>query len=170
MALSEPKPNPSSDSSETLGPLPSILHAVAQMLHCNSANLALIDEDRQALVLAIGVTARSVGTVAAVEGALGFKVRGLEVPLRVQGSLIVRALREQRVLVSADVRELAGGALPAEIMDSVLQILGPRSFAVVPVLGRMRALGVMLVDRTGPSGFTGPERDLLITYAERVGA
>ena len=170
MASSEPRSAASSDSTETLGPLPSILHAVAQMLQCNSANLALIDEDRQSLVLAIGVTARSVGTVAAVEGALGFKVRGLEVPLKVQGSLIVRALREQRVLVSADVRELAGGALPAEIMDSVLAILGPRSFAVVPVLGRMRALGVMLVDRTGPSGFTGPERDLLITYAERVGA
>ena len=33
-----------------------MVHAVAQMLQCNSANLALIDEDRQALVLAIGVT------------------------------------------------------------------------------------------------------------------
>lgn len=160
------RPEPSS----SLRPLQSILHAVAQMLQCNSANLALIDEDRQALVLAIGVTARSVETVAAVETALGFKVRGLEVPLKVEESIIVRALREERVLVSSDVCELGGGALPAEIMDSLRDILGPRSFAVVPVLGRTRALGVMLVDRSVASGFTGPERDLLITYAERVGA
>lgn len=139
------------------------------MLQCNSANLALVDEDQKSLVLAIGVTARSVETVAAVEMALGFKVRGLEVPLSVEDSIIIRALREERVLVSTDVRELAGGALPIEILDSLLSILGPRSFAVVPVLGRTRALGVMLVDRSGASGFTGPERDLLITYGERVG-
>src|SRR3954462_4601377 len=98
--MSEQRSDPGSDLNDSLRPLQSILHAVAQMLQCNSANLALIDDDRQALVLAIGVTARSVGTVAAVETALGFKVRGLEVPLKVEGSLIVRALREERVLVS----------------------------------------------------------------------
>lgn len=155
---------------DSLRSLQSILHAVAQMLTCNSANLAVVDDDRQSLVLAIGVTARSVETVAAVETALGFEVRGLEVPLHIENSLLVRALREERMLISTNVRELAGGALPAEIIDPVYALLGSRSFAVVPVLGRTRALGVMLVDRTGSSGFSAPERDLLLTYAERVGA
>lgn len=168
--MSEPRSDLRAEQGDSLRPLQSILHAVAQMLQCNSANLALIDEDHQSLELAIGVTARSVETVAAVETALGFKVRGLALPMSVEGSLIIRALREERVLVSTDVRELAGGALPLEIVDSLRSILGPRSFAVVPVLGRTRALGVMLVDRSVASGFTGPERDLLITYAERVGA
>ena len=125
------RPEPSS----SLRPLQSILHAVAQMLTCNSANLAVVDDDRQSLVLAIGVTARSVETVAAVETALGFEVRGLEVPLHIENSLLVRALREERMLISTNVRELAGGALPAEIIDPVYALLGSRSFAVVPVLG-----------------------------------
>ena len=80
---------------DSLRSLQSILHAVAQMLTCNSANLAVVDDDRQSLVLAIGVTARSVETVAAVETALGFEVRGLEVPLHIENSLLVRALRER---------------------------------------------------------------------------
>src|SRR3569832_2898939 len=99
---------------DSLGSLQPILHAMAQLLGCNSANLALVDEEKQCLVLAMGITARSVNTMAAVETALGFSVSGLAVPLAVTESLLVRALREERVLVTNDVRDIAGGALPAE--------------------------------------------------------
>ena len=54
-------------------------------------------------------------------------------------------------------------------MQAVIAIIGPRSFAVVPVLGRTHSLGVLLVDRVGDGGFTTQERELLLTYAERVG-
>ncbi|MFO0573509.1 MAG: ATP-binding protein [Polyangia bacterium] len=154
---------------ESLRPLESILHAVAQMLHCNSAILALVDEAQQALVLALGVNASSVEQVAAVETLLGFPVRGLQVPMAMENTMFVRALRQARVLLAADVGELAGGALPQGVVSAVEALIGPRSFAVVPVLGRTRALGVLLVDRVGRGGFTGAERDLLLTYAERVG-
>jgi PAS domain S-box-containing protein len=154
---------------ESLRPLESILHAVAQMLHCNSAILALVDEAQQALVLALGVNASSVEQVAAVETLLGFPVRGLQVPMAMENTMFVRALRQARVLLAADVGELAGGALPEGVVSAVEALIGPRSFAVVPVLGRTRALGVLLVDRVGRGGFTGAERDLLLTYAERVG-
>lgn len=154
---------------ESLRPLESILHAVAQMLHCNSAILALVDEAQQALVLALGVNANSVEQVAAVETVLGFPVRGLQVPLAMEQTLFVRALREARVLLATDIGELAGGALPGAMVSGVEALIGPRTFAVVPVLGRTRALGVLLVDRVGRGGFTGAERDLLLAYAERVG-
>lgn len=154
---------------ESLRPLESILHAVAQMLHCNSAILALVDEAQQALVLALGVNANSVEQVAAVETVLGFPVRGLQVPLAMEETLFVRALREARVLLATDIGELAGGALPGAMVSGVEALIGPRTFAVVPVLGRTRALGVLLVDRAGRGGFTGAERDLLLAYAERVG-
>jgi PAS domain S-box-containing protein len=150
--------------------LESILHAVAQTLQCNSANLALVDEDQQSLIIAIGISARGVAALPAVENVLGFSVSGLQVPLSVRASLLVRALREERLLWTTDVNEIAGGALPAEIVSGVAQIIGPRSFAVAPVLGRTRALGVLLIERAGQGGFSAPERDLLLTYAERLGA
>lgn len=155
---------------DSLKPLQPILHAMAQLLGCNSANLALIDDEKQVLVLAMGVTGRSIGTVAAVETVLGFPVSGLAVPLAVTESLIVRALREERILVTTDVRDIAGGALPAEIIGAVYELIGPRLLMAVPVLGRTRALGVLLLDRPDSSDLTAPERDLLLTYAERVGA
>jgi PAS domain S-box-containing protein len=150
--------------------LESILHAVAQTLQCNSANLALVDEDQQALVMAIGISSRGVAALPAVESVLGFSVSGLQVPLSVSASLLVRSLREERLLWTADVSEIAGGALPAEIISGVVEIIGPRSFAVAPVLGRTRALGVLLIERVGQGGFSATERELLITYAERLGA
>jgi len=149
--------------------LESILHAVAQTLQCNSANLALVDEDQQALVMAIGISARGVLDLPAVENVLGFSVSGLKVPLSVRASLLVRSLREERLLCTSSVSEIAGGELPAEIISGVAAIIGPRSFAVAPVLGRTRALGVLLLERAGQGGFTSPERELLLTYAERLG-
>jgi len=159
-----------SETTSALKSLQAILHAVAQTLPCNSASLALLEEDRQALRMAVAVNPRSAGDLVQVEGALGFQVGGLQIPLKLEHSLLVRALREERVLVSTDVADLAGGALPEEIIDAIYAIAGPRSFAVVPVLGRIRPLGVMLIDRPGKAGFTGHDRDLLISYAERVGA
>lgn len=152
------------------GPLRSILYAIAQTFGCTSANLAVVDEDQQALVLAIAVTAPSAGDLEKVETALGFSVSGLAVPLGISTSALVRALREERLIITPDVREIAGGALPSEIMNSVAEIMGPRTLAIAPVLGRTRALGVLLVDRRGEAGWSAAERDLLITYAERVGA
>ena len=150
--------------------LESILHAVAQTLQCNSASLALVDEDQQALVMAIGISARGVAALPAVEGVLGFSVSGLRVPLSVRASLLVRALHEERLICTTDINEIAGGALPAEVVSGVVAIIGLRSFAVAPVLGRTRALGVILIERVGQAGFSATERELLLTYSERIGA
>lgn len=146
-----------------------ILHGLAQTLQCNSANLAIIDEDQQSLVIALGCTARGIPNLPSVENALGFSVSGLKVPLSLSRSHIVRALREERLFCTTEIREIAGHALPDEVVQAVEDIIGPRSFAVVPVLGRTSALGVLLVDRVGDGGFTAQERELLLTYAERVG-
>lgn len=159
-----------SETTSALQSLQAILHAVAQTLRCNSASLALLEEERQALRMAVAVNPRSAGDLLQVEHTIGFQIGGLHIPLKLERSLLVRALREERVLLTTDVADLAGGALPVEIIEAIHSITGLRSFAVVPVLGRIRPLGVMLVDRPGSTGFTGHERDLLITYAERVGA
>ena len=147
-----------------------ILHGVAQTLRCNSASLAVIDEDEQALAIAVGCTAEGGEKLPTVEEALGFAVSGVKIPLLLTDSLFVRALREERLLSTDEITELAGGALPEEVVAQVKQIIGPRSFAVVPVLGQARALGVLLVERLGRGGFLAPERELLLSYAERLGS
>lgn len=146
-----------------------ILHGLAQTLQCNSANLAIIDEDQQSLVIALGCTARGIPELPSVEHALGFHVSGLKVPLSLSRSHIVRALREERLFCTTEINEIAGHALTDDVVQAVIAIIGPRSFAVVPVLGRTSALGVLLVDRVGAGGFTAQERELLLTYAERLG-
>jgi PAS domain S-box-containing protein len=150
--------------------LRSILHAAAQVLSCHSVHLARVTEDRQSLVLAVAVHKRAEPQLQAVESALGFQVSGLTVRLEWTGSILVRAFREQRLMVTRDVTEFAGNHLPQDIMRAVGDLIGPRSFAVVPVSGRGGALGVLLVERADERGFSSEERDLLLMYADRVGA
>ena len=104
-----------SETTSALSSLQAILHAVAQTLPCNSASLALLEEDRHVLRMAVAVNPRSAGDLLQVEHALGFQVGGLHIPLKLERSLLVRALREERVLLTTDVADLAGGALPSEI-------------------------------------------------------
>lgn len=146
-----------------------ILHGLAQTLQCNSANLAIVDEDQQSLVIALGCSARGIPDLPNVEHALGFTVSGLKVPLSLGRSHIVRALREERLFCTTEINEIAGHALSDDVVQAVMAIIGPRSFAVVPVLGRTSALGVLLVDRVGDAGFAAQEREILLTYAERLG-
>lgn len=153
---------------ERKAPLTAILHAAAQVLDCDSAILGRLSEDRHFLELSVGGT-RAGLNVAAVETALGFAVSGLRMPLTVTESILVRALRQERLFVSHDVAEVAGGALPAEMMQAVRDIVGTRSYAVVPIIGRSGALGVLFVDKAGHASFTSNERDTLLAYAERVG-
>jgi len=116
--------------------------AMTQRLARNSASLALLEEEPHALRLAVAVNARSAGEVVQVEHALGFPVRGLQVPLTLENSLLVRALREARVFVTTDVSDMAGGALSDDIVCAIREIAGKRTFAVVPVL--------VLIENTAP--------------------
>ena len=122
-----------SETTSALQSLQAIIHAVAQTLRCNSASLALLEEERQALRMAVAVNPRSAGDLLQVEHTIGFQIGGLHIPLKLERSLLVRALREERVLLTTDVADLAGGALPVEIIEAIHSITGLRSFAVVPV-------------------------------------
>jgi hypothetical protein len=48
--------------------------------------------------------------------------------------------------------------------------VGPRTFAVVPIVARAGALGVLIFEKPDDTGFTPEDRDLLVAYADRVGA
>src|SRR5712692_6720410 len=147
-----------------------ILHAAARVLGCGSAQLAIVDEERRALVFRIGVANRELPRLAAVESTLGFPLEGAMLPLSVEESLLVRALRQGRLIVAHEVSELAGGLLSREMAAAIQETIGPRSFAAVPITGRSGALGVLLFEKQGEDGFSGRDRELILDYAERVGA
>jgi PAS domain S-box-containing protein len=151
-------------------PLRSILHAAAQVLKCDSVNLARLTEDRKGLVLSIAENAWGVAQLEAVESTLGFKITGVRVSLSWSDSLLVRAFTEQRLLCTQDVTDLAGSALPPPLIQAVRDIIGPRVFGVVPIIGRGGTLGVLIVERLGNRPFSPRDRDLLLLYADRVGA
>ena len=153
-----------------LGTTRMILYAAARVLGCGSVQLALADDERRSLVFLTSIWNREQARLAAVEDEMGFQLEGARLPLAAEGSTLVRAFKEERLVVVHEVAELAGGILPADAVDAIRQTIGPRTFAAVPVVGRTGVIGVLLFEKPDETGFTPEDRDLLVTYADRVGA
>jgi PAS domain S-box-containing protein len=148
---------------------PMILHAAARVLGCGSVQMALVDERQQSLVFTTSITNRELPRLARVELELGFPLEGAALPLSAEESLLVRALREGRTIITDEIAELAGGVVPPEALDVIRQTIGPRKFAAVPIAGRGGVLGVLLFEKSDELGFSPDDRDLLVAYADRVG-
>jgi PAS domain S-box-containing protein len=152
------------------GTLQMILHAAARVLGCGSAQMALVDEERQQLVLRISIANRDVARLEEVSSMLGFEPDGAAIPLDTDTNLFVRAVREGRLFVTGRLAELVAGIVPEEVSSEIQRVIGVHTFAVVPVFGRARTIGVILFQKPGESGFAPADRDLLVAYADRVGA
>lgn len=153
-----------------LGTTRMILYAAARVLGCGSAQLTMVDDDRRSLVFTTSITNRELPRLEAVENELGFQLEGARLPLAAVDSMLVRAYKEERLIVEHDVAELAGGIIPADTLEAIRKTIGPRTFAAVPVVARAGAIGVLLFEKPDESGFPPDDRDLLVAYADRVGA
>jgi PAS domain S-box-containing protein len=153
-----------------LGTTRMILYAAARVLGCGSVQLTMVDEERKHLVFITSITNRELATLEAVEHALGFQLEGARMQLDNESSVVVRAMREGRVIVTHGVGELAGLAVDPEAVEAITRTIGPRSFGAVPIAGRSGALGVLIFEKPDDSGFTTEDRELLVAYADRVGA
>lgn len=154
----------------SLATLRQILHAAARVLGCAGAQMALFDEEQQNLVLRVTVANQDVPRLLAVESVLGFSPDGLTIPLTAEQSLLVRAVREGQLIVTGRFSELSAGLLSEDLGRSVEGMIGVHTYAAVPVLGRSGVVGVLLFEKPGDTGFAPPDRDLLVAYADRVGA
>jgi PAS domain S-box-containing protein len=154
----------------SLATLRQILHAAARVLGCAGAQMALFDEEQQNLVLRVTVANQDVPRLLAVESVLGFSPDGLTIPLTAEQSLLVRAVREGQLIVTGRFGELSAGLLSEDLERSVEGMIGVHTYAAVPVLGRSGVVGVLLFEKPGDTGFAPPDRDLLVAYADRVGA
>ncbi|HXU72585.1 MAG TPA: ATP-binding protein [Polyangia bacterium] len=152
-----------------LGTTQMILHAAARVLGCGSVQMMVADHERQALVFTTSIQNRELQRVREVESVLGFELDGAAMPFSVESSLLVRALRHERLIVTNDIAELAGGLVDDASLDQIRSAIGPRTFAAVPFAARSGILGVLLFEKPGRTGFSAEDRDLLVAYADRVG-
>jgi PAS domain S-box-containing protein len=65
--------------------------------------------------------------------------------------------------------ELAGGALPPEVLQQLEQLIGAHRFLCVPVVSRSRKFGAIIFEREGGQPFSRQQRDLGVRYATRIG-
>ena len=93
----------------SLGTLRMILHAAARVLGCNSAQLALFDEEQQALVICIAVANHELPMIDRVATELGFSPDGAVLPLAVADSIVVRSFRAALLDHSALMPSASGG-------------------------------------------------------------
>lgn len=147
-----------------------ILYAAAHVLGCGSVQLALRDEDGQNLTFLTTITNRDVAQFGAIESTLGFKVEGAKLPLAAESSFLSRAYLRGQVTVTFDVGDLTGELVPEEALVEIRKVIGPRTFAAVPIVGRSGKLGILLFEKPVESGFSVEERDLALAYADRIAA
>ncbi|MEO6954153.1 MAG: ATP-binding protein [Polyangia bacterium] len=147
-----------------------ILYAAARVLGCGSVQLALLDDAKAALVFKTSITNQELARLHKVESELGFPLEGARMPLTVEDSVLVRAYDEGRVIVTHDVGELTGSFIDDALIAVIRQTIGPRTFAVAPIPGGPGVLGVLVVEKPDESGLSVEDRELLVAYADRVGA
>jgi PAS domain S-box-containing protein len=147
-----------------------ILYAAARVLGCGSVQMAQVDEERRGLVFTTSITNRDLPRLYEVESTLGFPLEGANLPLDTEDSIVVTAFREGRLILSDDVAELAGSAVPPEAIVEIRKTIGVRNFAAAPIAGQSGVLGVLIFEKRGEAGFSADDRDLIIAYADRVGA
>jgi PAS domain S-box-containing protein len=153
-----------------LGNTRMILHAAARVLGCGSVQMLLADEERQALLFTTNITIQELARVAEVETTLGFPLEGAAMPIGIEDSAMIRAFTKGQVCVTTDVADLTGSFIGEEALGAIRQTIGPRSFAAVPICGRTGALGILIFEKPDESGFSIEDRELLLAYADRVGA
>jgi PAS domain S-box-containing protein len=146
-----------------------ILHAAARVLGCGSVQLLVVDPEQEALVFNTAVQNRGLEQLAAVESLLGFALDGFALPLAVEDSLLVRALRHEKLTITSDIADFTGHLVPDDALERIRATIGPRQFAAVPFAARSGVLGVLLFEKPGRAGFSAEDRDLLVAYADRVG-
>jgi PAS domain S-box-containing protein len=156
-------------SARPLGTTRMILHAAARVLGCGSVQMMVLDHDRRALVFNTSIQNRELPLLLAVESALGFPLDGAEIAIANESSLLVRAFTHERLIVTSEVADLAGGLVPDDALEVIRKEIGPRTFAAVPFAARSGVLGLLLFEKAGSGGFSADDRDLLVAYADRVG-
>ncbi len=147
-----------------------ILRGAAGVLGCRSATYIHVDEAEHTVQIWTGLMQVTDDLPTRIESLFGVELGGgvLEWMLP-KGSLVFESYRTGTIRETSSITELVGEALPPEISEGLHELVGKRHFACVPVAGRAGPSGVILFEKKDENEFTPHQRELLLTYATRVG-
>jgi PAS domain S-box-containing protein len=150
--------------------LGAILRGAAKILGCNSTNLILINERTDEIRIILGAMAVSYPVLGQIEQVLGNSLQVISLPVRsIRDSLVYRAWRDCSIRETSSLSELVEGAFASEVTEQVAQLAGDHRFICVPALSGARNYGVLLFTKEGLHPFSRQQRELLLSYARRIG-
>ena len=147
-----------------------ILRGAAGVLGCRSATYIHVDEAQHTVQIWTGLMQVTDDLPKRIESLFGVELGGgvLEWMLP-KGSLVFESYRKGTIIETSSITELVGEALPPQISEGLHELVGKRHFACVPVVGRAGPSGVIMFEKSDENPFTAHQRELLLTYATRVG-
>jgi len=147
-----------------------ILRGAANVLGCRSATYISVDEASRTVRIWAGLMGVTDDLPQQIEDMFGVNLGGgvMEWQLA-KGSLVFESLGTGTIRETSSITELVGEALPPDVAMGIDKLVGDRHFACVPVVGRAGPSGVILFEKKDIHPFTAHQRELLLTYATRVG-
>lgn len=150
--------------------LESVLRGAAKALGCGSANLIVFNEFCNEVRIRVGLVLERQAELESLESMLGGPLNELSFPIGLtRETALHQAWRGREVVELGSLTALARGAFADSVLRLGDQLIGPRRYLLVPVLGESSCYGVIVFDRTGARQFGAQQRELLILFANRMG-
>ncbi len=152
---------------ETLTP---VLRGAAKILGCNSANFLVFNTPRQRIKTLVGIVVGKENELRGVEKLFGVSLAEHEFTYaQARNTIIYKAWAERRAIEAESLVELASGAFPEIVLKGIDLLIGRHRFIAVPVIGPVNIYGVIIFEKNGPHPFSPQQREVLISYARRIG-
>jgi len=147
-----------------------ILRGAAKILGCNSANFLVFNTPRQRIKTLVGIVVGKEDELRGVEKLFGVSLAEHEFTYaQARKTIIYKAWEERRAIEAASLVELASGAFPEIALKGIDLLIGKHRFIAVPVIGPVNIYGVIIFEKNGPHPFSPQQREVLISYARRIG-
>jgi len=150
--------------------LDGILRGAALVLGCNSANMVLYNPFTSQVSIRVGVASEQTPMILEVEQMLGLPLHGalFNVPAA-DKSLLFSSWPLHDIRDVASLADIVAGIFPAELTEEVEKVIGPRRFALVPIVRARGSYGVLIFEKAGDLPFSIQQREIMLRYADRIG-
>ena len=146
------------------------MRGAARLLGCSSATYLRIDEKSHTVRVWVATMDGAATVLRRVEQMFGTHMGGGEIGWKpASGSMIFESHRTGRIMESSSIADLVGQVIPAPMSIAMDSLVGPRKYASVPITGQSGSLGVMLFEKSDDHAFTPRQKEMLLSYATRIG-
>jgi signal transduction histidine kinase len=150
--------------------LQEILRGISRLGGCNSANLIMLDPQRNLVRVEAGVSEIDYPLIGEMKKLLGISLEGIQADLdQTRESLLVRSWRENRAYESSKLVDIIGEALPRQLVEKFQEMIGEHSFYITPVGAGLVKYGVLVFEKPGCGPFSLQQKELMLRYARRLG-